>query len=71
MFLNKQSFIFSIVLLFSVFFTEKVFATDCDVYKNIVGNSFPYKDKLEEVNGNCCRVSTYVKCDDQSNIVDV
>ena len=65
MFLYKQISFYLVLIISSVYFTGGVFATDCDVYKKIVGNSFPYKDDLDKVNGNCCRV---VDCDAQNNI---
>jgi len=70
MILNKQSLIYLILIIFSVFFTG-IKATDCDVYKDIIGNQYPYKDDLDKMNGNCCRMEDRLKCDAQNNIIFV
>eukprot|EP00833_Pecoramyces_ruminatium_P007813 jgi/Orpsp1_1/1181845/evm.model.c7180000078847.1 len=66
MFLSKDDIIYSILIIFSIFFTG-ILADDCEIYKKIVGSSFPYKSDLEEVNGQCCRIHS-VGCDEQNNI---
>ena len=73
MFSIKQNFIYLISIIFSVFCTG-ILANDCDVYKKIVGNSFPYKDRLDKANGNCCdsgvQTNYHIKCSGQ-NIVSM
>ncbi len=69
--INKQgfSFIYLISIIFSIYFTG-ILATDCDVYKSIIGNTNPYKLDLDRANGRCCKVnSNDLKCDDQDNII--
>jgi len=70
MILNKQSIIYLILTIFSVYCTG-ILASDCDVYKEIIGNHFLYKEDLDKVNGNCCRLDYKVGCDDQNNIISV
>jgi len=70
MILNKQNFIYLILIIFSIYCTG-VAATDCDVYKGIVGNYQLYKEDLEGVNGQCCRLDHRMKCDAQNNIISV
>jgi len=64
MFINKQKFIYLILIIFSIYCTG-ILAADCDIYKKIVGNN--YDEELEEVNGNCCELKK-VKCDLHNNI---
>jgi len=70
MILNKQNFIYLLLIIFSVYCTG-ITATDCDVYKGIVGNYHIYKEDLDHVNGNCCRLDNRLKCDSQNNIISV
>jgi len=74
MFVNKLNFIYVILLTFSVYCTG-ILATDCDVYKKIVGNSFSYKERLDKANGNCCisdfQTNYHIKCDSQNNIISM
>jgi len=69
MFSSKQNFIYLILLILLVYCTG-IIATDCDIYKDLAGNSFPYDNALKNTNGNCCRLNE-VKCDDQDNIISV
>jgi len=72
MFINKQSFSYILLIIFSVYCTG-IIATDCDVYKKIIGNDLPYKLYLDEANGNCCAMansySDELNCDSQNNII--
>jgi len=70
MILNKQGFIYLILIIFLVYFTG-IEATDCDVYKGIIGDEYPYIDDWNRMNGNCCRMQDRLKCDAQNNIIFV
>jgi len=69
MVLNKQNLVYSILIVFSVFVTG-ILSDDCELYKKLVGNTFPYKDDIEKYNGFCCRANNLV-CDEQNNITSM